>query len=125
MNRRTLLQTTAITTLGLIMSSAPKSFATEPELEAQELQLTGLITNNHGHVFTTLTLTQTILILQQIHKDSEKPSLVSIKGTSGHDHILELTTSLLLELLTLGQIETVTQPGANHTHPVMLQLAEI
>ncbi len=134
MNRRTLIQTTGITALALLISKPILSFAQTADNaltdapsgdvpQIKELELVSAITNNHGHAFAKISLTEIVLTLQQIRANNEKPVTVSIKGTSGHDHTVDLNTENLLQLLLIGQVE-LTSSGVGHTHKVGLQLID-
>lgn len=129
MNRRDLLKASGIATVGLMMAFPKKALAqaTNQSLTDEpnpDLQLTGEISRNHGHAFKTLTLTQVVLLLQQVHREAQ-PAVISIQGTSGHPHSVALSQEVLVQILSEGQAELVSSIDANHSHAVQLVLAPI
>jgi hypothetical protein len=128
MNRRSLLRVSGFTALGLLAAHSALGQtqsaigAGDDDTVGDELVLTSAITRNHGHEFATLTLTEIVLLLQQIHAQNETPVVINIKGKSSHPHAVELNTENLVQLLASGKVEIESSVDSGHAHTLSLKL---
>ncbi len=70
------------------------------------------IDRNHGHA----------LDVDLANLKLNGPKVYSIKGASGHDHLLDLNPAALLTLFLKGVVEVESQVGAGHVHLVRIEL---
>ena len=125
MNRRDMIiKSIGLTTAALIL---PKLASAD---EGTTLQIQVLIDRNHGHDFQ-INLKDYLLLIQKLYIENStaegepaqgKKTAFQIQGTSRHPHLVEMSESELISLITQGTLSKESSEDAGHTHLVQLNL---
>lgn len=72
------------------------------------------VSNNHGHEFT--------ISLNDLIKGGK--ANYSIKGRSGHNHGVQITNDVIIELMQGKPVTLTSSTDVGHAHNVVMQLVE-
>ncbi len=126
MNRRSLLMTIGTGTAALLAAKTVFAQEVPSTQESEEIQnklsVATEIGANHGHGLD-LTVEAVILALQMARVNG--PVKMDIQGKSGHPHTINLSFDDLVNLLSLGGLETMSSVDAKHSHQVKVSLVKV
>lgn len=126
MTRKEFLQTTFMTSLGLVATPILSRIA-HAEVSTVDLGVdksliaTTTIERNHGHAL--LLSTDSLVLAFRTARENGFVEF-DIQGESRHPHTLRLTESELLQVLGDGVLETLTSEDSGHSHRVSISLLE-
>ena len=106
--------------MGVVTAATALPLSLLAEECGEELPVTNVIGNNHGHSLD-LDIKKVLQLLRETNDSC--PVELDIQGESGHPHSILLSHQNLLQLLVRGKIEEVSSNVAGHTHDVSIALA--